>query len=247
MKRAIPFLATLACLVALPRLAFASSSCREVSDIVGYEKCHRFGDGWAVERRLPIAIALQLPYVSFDPNGYDFDAVHKKGDPSLTFPGAALGANTFDAVGFGGRIEGFFLGPLYTGVSFGGAFGHQSFARVTAGGNVLSPSESFVNTTIISGGALLGVRVPLGWVSFRLEALFGGSSVSISQQSAVGGFTSSAGHGIIEPHAMVDVWATPTVTLSAYAGANVFDTKERSMGLVLEWHGRSFDGEFAFW
>ena len=91
------------------------------------------------------------------------------------------------------------------------------------------------------------MRLPLGWVSFRLEALFGGSSLSISQHSALGDYTSTAGHGLIEPHVFVDVWTTPSVTLSAYAGANVFDTKEHTAGLVLEWHGRSFDGQFAFW
>ena len=246
MKRLYSFLVVVAGLVALPRLAHARG-CTEVSDIVGYEKCHRFGDSWAVERRLPIALALQLPYLSFDPNGYDFDASRGKKEPSLTVPGSSLGATTLDTVGFGARIEGFYLGPLYTGVSWGMGFGHDRFASVTASGTTLSPSNAFVNTTMMFGGAILGVRVPLGWVSFRLEALFGGSSLSISQHSALGDYTSTAGHGIIEPHVFVDIWTTPSMTLSAYAGANVFDTKERTAGLVLEWHGRSFDGQFAFW
>jgi hypothetical protein len=245
-KRLLPVLATLACLVATPRLAFASH-CTEVSDVVGYERCHRFGDGWAVERRPALAAALALPLLSFDPNRFQFDAARGKGDPTLSFPGSALGVRTLDTAGFGLRIEGFFFGPLYTGVSFGMGFGHAGFASVTADGQVLSPSNAFVNTTIMYGGALLGVRVPLGWVSFRLEGLFGGSSLDISQHSAIGDFSSTAGHGLIEPHLIFDVWATPNVTLSAYAGANVFDTKERSMGLVLEFHGRSFDGQYAFW
>ena len=245
MKRLSAFVVALACLVAVPRLAHARG-CTEVSDIVGYEKCHRFGDGWAVERSVPLALALQLPYVTFDPSGYDFDANRGKKDPTLTFPGSSLGA-PITAMGFGARIEGFYLGPLYTGVSFGMGFGHEHFAPVTVGGSTLSPSDELVNTTIVWGGALLGVRVPLGWVSLRLEALFGGTSLSISQHSSLGDFTSTAGHGLIEPHVFFDVWTTPNMTLGAYAGANVFDTKERTAGLVLEWHGRAFDGQYSFW
>ena len=133
MKRLHAFLVVLAGLVALPRVAHARG-CSEISDIVGYERCHRFGDGWAVERRLPISLALQLPYLTFDPNGYDFDATREKKHPTLTIPGSSLGATTLDAVGFGGNIEGLFLGPLYTGVSFGMDFGHHHSDSVTANG-----------------------------------------------------------------------------------------------------------------
>jgi hypothetical protein len=233
--------------LALPNVAWAKG-CREVSDIVGYEKCHRFGDGWATERRPPIDLGLDLPYMTFDPNGTSFDASKGKNDPAhFTYPGQSLGVKSIDTFGFGLKITGYFLGPLYTGVTFGLTFGRNDYDTVTANGTPLSRSDSAVNTTGFYGGALLGVRLPLGRISLRFETLFGGTSLTIDQHSSVGDYSSTAGHWMIEPRATVDVWIRPNVSLGAYGGINALDAGDRVLGLSLEYHVRSFDGAFALW
>jgi hypothetical protein len=236
---------------ALESVAHAKG-CTEVSDIVGYEKCHRYGDGWAVERRWPIGLALSFPYQTFDPNGIGFDFLHGKNDPHpFTLAGDKLGAASFGAAGFNIRLEGFVFGWLYLGFEWGLGFGHNQINNFTAlVDNVPTNfvgSDAAVNTTDFHGGAFAGVRIPLGRVSLRLEGFAGGDLVSISAHSPLGDYMGSAGRGQLAPRAVVDLWASPNVTFSAYGGINAVDTKERTLGLMLEYHVRSFDGAFALW
>lgn len=251
-RKAIALLLAAAAVTCTSTSALASRHCTEVSDIVGYERCHRFGDGWSLERAPPFVLSLQLPYDSFDPGKLDFSAARQKNDPNaLSFGGKYLGTSALRTYGFGFRLEGFFLGPLYTGVSFALGWGSNSFSDVVGNGDAakgvsLSPAGG-ANTMSYSVGAVLGVRVPLGRVSFRLEGVAGGSGVDLSQHSAIGDYTASANKWLLEPRAMVDVWISPKVTLSAYGGFNALDTEDRQFGLVLALHMRSYDGAFAFW
>lgn len=231
--------------------AFAKG-CTEVSDIVGYEKCHRYGDGWAVERRWPIGIALTLPYQTFDPNGLGFDFAQGKHDPNtFTASGDKFKSNALGAFGFNLRIEGFVWRWFYVGVEWGLGFGHNQIADFTnIVGNTttqFSGSDAGINTVLFHGGGFLGLRIPLGRMSLRLEGFAGGNIATVNVDSALGGYEGSGGRGSLMPRAAIDVWASPNVTMSAFGGFNGLDTRERTVGVMLEYHVRSFDGAFAFW
>jgi hypothetical protein len=226
--------------------------CTEVSDIVGYEKCHRFGDGWAVERRWPIAVGLTLPYQTFDPNGVNFDFATGKNDPkAFTLPGERLGSNGLGAFGFNLRIEGFIFSWLYLGVEYGIGFGHNQIGNFVApvGGvpTQFSGSDAAVNSMMLRGGAFAGLRIPLGRVSLRLEGFAGGSSMTVDLHSPVADYTANSARGLLMPRAVLDVWASPNVTMSAFGGVDTLDTHDRIVGVMLEFHARSFDGAFSFW
>jgi hypothetical protein len=252
MKRTwVVLAAVLLCMLA-SRTAHARG-CSEVSDIVGYEKCNRFGDGWSLDRRPPLFFGFTLQHSLFDPNGVTFQQEKGKGvtlgnDPSLPhFDGGSLGVGGLEAFGFDLRIGGYFLGPLYTGIDFGVGFGHNRLGVVSSNGTTFIPSNSTFNTNESTIGGLLGVRLPLGRLSLRLEELGALRTAEIWEETPAGELRMGAFRGVLETRALVDVWATPNLTLSVYGGTNALDTQEQSMGLAIEYHGRSFDGAFSLW
>ncbi len=240
-----------AALAFCPKTAHARG-CTEVSDIVGYEKCHRFGDGWAVEHRLPIAVALSLPYQTFDPNSTTFDFSKGKHDPdSFSLPGERLGATSLGGVGFNLRLEAFVWSWIYVGVEWGLAFGHNQVADFSApvknAPAQFSGSDAAVNTVMFHAGAFAGLRIPLGRISLRLEGLGGANTATVNLHSSQGDYLANAARGSLMPRAIVDVWASPNVTMSVFGGFNALDTQERTLGVMLELHMRSFDGAFSLW
>ncbi len=251
MKRVVLIVSACCATLAFESLAQAKG-CVEVSDIVGYEKCHRFGDGWAVERRWPIGLALTFPYQTFDPNGLDFSFQQGKNDPNkFSLPGDKLGSTAFGTAGFNIRMEGFIWSWIYIGVEWGLGFGHNQISDFSAMvGNTpqnFTGSDAAVNTVLFHGGGFAGLRIPLGRVSLRLEGFAGGNMASINAHSTVGDYSGSGGRGALMPRAAVDLWPSPNVTFSVYGGVNAIDTRERTLGLMLEYHVRSFDGAFALW
>ncbi len=247
MKRALGVFVAVAT-IALARPAHARG-CSEVSDIVGYERCHRFGDGWAVERRWPIVLSLELPYQTFDPRGVDFDFQREKADPNaFSVPGRELGPNVLSTAGLALRGEGFFWRWLYVGAEIGFGLGHNEIGSFTAtvgdASKTFTTSESAINTVMMQGGVLLGVRVPLGRLSLRLEGFAGGSILTVDSS---GGYSGTAGRGLLMPRAAADFWVSPNVTFSAYGGFDALDTRNQTLGLAVAFHVRSFDGAFSLW
>ncbi len=255
MKHAMTKVAIVAstCCAALAFESLAQAKgCVEVSDIVGYEKCHRFGDGGALERRWPIALALTFPYQTFDPNGLNFRFKHGKHDPNpFTIPGDKLGSTAFGTAGFNLRMEAFVWSWIYIGAEFGLGLGHNQIAdfnaMVAKVPQNFTGSEAAVNTVLFHGGVFAGLRIPLGRVSLRLEGLAAGNVTSLNVHSTAGDYIGSAASGALMPRAAIDFWASPNVTFSVYGGVNALDTGERTLGLMLEYHVRSFDGAFALW
>jgi hypothetical protein len=243
-------LAVATLVLAASRTAHARG-CHEVSDIVGYEKCNRFGNGWAVDRRPPLFVGLGFGHMLFDPNGVTFSQVRPRGVPAdstndAQFDGSALGVGGLGTTALDFRVGGYFLGPLYLGVESQWGFGNNQFSTVSANGRTFAAASSF-NTDMFSMGALLGVRLPLGRLSLRLEGYGGFRDVTVSADSGSDNVSFQADRGILETRALVDVWVTPNVTLTVYGGTDALDTRQDTMGLTIELHGRSFDGAFALW
>jgi hypothetical protein len=220
--------------------AFAKG-CEEVSDVVGYERCSRFGETWRADRLPPLVMSLELEQLRFDPRGRTFD-VGKDQRTVGSFGGNALGASSLQTFGAAVRIDGYVWGPLYLGVRMSFGLGRNDVRDVAPDGGISGGSRSPLVSSFSTDG-IVGVRVPLGRVSLRLESLGGGTVVAFGVDQG----HASAKAWTIEPRAVVDVWATPIITMSVYGGANLLDPNDRSMGLLLGLHSRSFDGAFALW
>lgn len=244
-------LASAVAIFAIARGALAHSHCSETSDVVGYERCTRFGDGWAVDRRLPIGLGVGFEAGQLNLAGLDFTSSHDKKSQSFAF--RYPGSTSVWTQGLALRLEGTFLGPLYGGVDFGFGFGENRFSQVQAASKTstdrvsMSASDALINTTAFHAGAFLGARLPLGRVSLRFETVFGASWLALDQVSGGVDYVATVIRPSIVPRLTFDVWATGNVTMGLYGGIDATNPQNRSFGLLFEFHARSFDGTYALW
>lgn len=252
MKRSLAAAVVLAGLSLAPR-AHARHTCTEVSDIVGREKCTHYGSLWSTEDAIPITFGVGARYLAFAPADHIFaGALGKK--PNLTsfeYNGSAMGESPLGSGGIGLRGTGFLLPGLYVGLEYGVTLGRNERAAFSAGGASFRSTQKVVDTTTLGGGALVGLRLPLGRLSLRGELFLGGYAMTFFQAVVRGPLENDsvavgASTWAIEPRAAVDLWATPWLTVSGSYGRNVVDHGSQSAALWLTWHGRSFDGSYFF-
>ncbi len=244
-------LAGIAAITALvaPALAHAGSSCHEVSDIVGYEQCTRFGASWANERRPPFTLAFGVRTFMFSPLGHTFSAKTTKNGPEVySFEGDILGTKPLIASGFGWQITGYAWRNVYLGVESSWAFGKNGGYAFQANGYDVEPS-GWLDTFAFAGGLLMGARIPLGKLSLRPEMLVGGRVLSLSQQATLAGeakkATATTAAWALEPRLALDMWVLPWMTVSAFAGKDLRDPRSLSFGLMIVGHVRAYDGAFS--
>ena len=252
MKSALVALVVVAGLSLAPA-AHARRTCQEVSDIVGRQKCTRYGWRWAIEDTLPITFGVGARYVAFSPVGHIFSGTL---DKKLTlarfqYDGSALGESPIRSGGIGFRITGFVLPGLYAGLDYGIELGRNERAAFSAGGASFRSTQKVVDTSTFGGGAIVGLRLPLGRLSLRGELFLGGYAINLYQAVVRGAFENDsvavgAGTWAVEPRAAVDLWATPWLTVSGTYGRNLVDHGSQAASLLLTWHGRSFDGSYFF-
>lgn len=252
MRRALAGAVILAGL-ALSPAALASRTCHEVSDIVGHQKCTRYGHAWSTEDNYPITLGFGARYLSFAPEGTTFKGALKRDGKvtNVAYDSSALGTAPLGGGGFGLRITGFVLPFIYAGIEYGITLGHNERAGFSAGGATFEPTGKLVDTFGFGGGGLVGLRLPLGPISVRGEVLFGGYTLSLMQSVVKGTLESNsvpmgASTWAIEPRVAVDLWATPWMTVSGSYGRNVVDHGSQTAALTLTWHVRSFDGSALF-
>ena len=238
-----------------PSRAEAGKRCLEVSDVVGEQRCSRYGSTWAIENQLPITFRFGLRYGEVSTGGTTFREQFKRknrpaGYQGYRFRGEALGVSSLSGLGTDGGLTLFVVGQLYLGLEGARSFGAVQTASFTTGNVALSDARG-IDVMLFHGGAPVGYRIPLGRVSLRGEVLFGGIGVTVSQSAKAAGLprdvSASATRGLIEPRAAADVWLTQHVSFGAYAGVNLLDTRARALGLSLTWHHRAFDGDMSFW
>jgi hypothetical protein len=222
--------------------------CAETSDVVGYEVCTRYGDDWSADRMFPVSFSLDLWDGAFDPNGRQFAATPCKDCSGPSFKWSGTGTRLLETKGAGLRADAFLFGPVYAGLRIWAVgFGTNAVGAVAADGTTLQGNGNMATWSWVPE-MNFGVRVPLGRLSLRLEAVLGAQIMWLDQSSTSGTqYSSGAVSTVIEPRAIVDVWATPNLTMSVYAGVNFLDSNERDMGVLFGWHLRSFDGAFALW
>jgi hypothetical protein len=238
--------------LAFPAPAYARG-CSEKSDIVGYERCRRYGDTWAVEHSVGLMVETSISYAWLDPRGRNISGDLGKGQTGrYSYAGSLVGHN-MSALPWTLRLGYAFRPWLYAGGEGEFGAGSDRLPATTSNGYAISPSSTGINTFSVGGGAYVGLRLPLSYVALRAETLFGGRYIEVNQNvralasSTVQSASSSLGVGLIEPRFFIDFWVDPAATVSLYGGFNGLHTGDRIGGLMIGLHGRHYDGGFGLW
>ncbi len=251
--RTIAIVTASVCLAAAcPGRAFArGKSCTEVSDVVGYEHCRRYGVGWSEEKAAPVSLELSLGAFFLDPRHRTMSGgFGKYAHGSFDYSGDLVGHSL--AVGdLGIRMNVTFAPWAYAGWEIDVGGGSNSLPRTHAGGYDLAPTEGGLNSFGFGGGLFGGLRVPLGFVSLRLETLFGGRTILMGQEATnANGVPRSASVSLsqwtIEPRASFDIWVEPWLTLSPFGGVNALHYVDHFGGVAIGFHGKAYDGAFLW-
>ena len=223
----------LVALVALVPAVAEAGHCYEVSHVVGYERCSRFG-GWSRSPSLWIeggVVALHI-----DPGALDVIATAPGGPVHLTTaPGDgraidATGGRFRDLIGFRGG----YFGSETDLATF--SDGPQLVVDASPRGGVTMTSSS---GTIFQAKVLLGYRQLFGPVSLALEAAGGFRGVVFDAMGAQAPFQMS---GLLEAHAHADVWVSEHWTVGAQVGTDVVHMHDDSLALTLGVHLTPYDG-----
>lgn len=236
-----------AAILALSSTARASSSCHEVSDIVGERHCGRYGDMWSHERTVPVVLGLGFVHGSIAPDDRHWSAnFGKNQSTAYEFDGRELGSS----IGMWGpdlRIHAFATPWLYFGTDWAILFGHGDTTPFRAGEYQVRPASG---VNLIDGrfGFVTGVRAPLGsGVSLRVEALTGVEIIGLRQSTTSSSGTlgaASASHLdlLLSTRFVLDFWTTPWTTLGVWVGEKPLHLNDLDFGLNLAIHGRPHDG-----
>jgi hypothetical protein len=242
-----PIVAAAALLAVLTGTRVASAKgCTEVSDIVGYEHCERFGSEWSADRLPRVTLSAFVYRDLFDPSGHTFNATACKNCQGYPFAGRAFGGELLESLGAGYEVDGYLVGPLYLGGRMGFGFGRNAVPAVTTPDLAVSASSSSWTYSDLFEG-LIGARIPLGRLSLQLELAGGGRVASVSIDTSRGSMSATGAGWVLAPHTSVEAWVTPNVAVGVFAESNLLDARESAIGLSIGYHVRSFDGAFALW
>jgi hypothetical protein len=220
-------------LALVPAVAEAGHSCHEVSHVVGYERCSRFG-GWARSPSIWIeggAVALR-----FDPGPLDAigsgtnGVVHLTTAPGDSRPINATGGRFRDLIGFRGG----YLGSELDVATF--SDGPQLVVDASPRGGITMASSS---GTVFQPKLLLGYRQLVGPLSLGLEAAGGFRGITFD---AGGSQSSFQMWGLLEVHARADWWISEHWTVGAQAATDVLRSHDDSIALTLGVHVTPWDG-----
>jgi hypothetical protein len=250
------FLVVLLVALCVPSRAFARG-CTEVSDIVGEQRCRRFGSLWSIEGTVPIFFRFGMRYSELSTADTTFtEQINKQHRPDgyqpFRYPGEALGVKSLSGLGIEGGFGFFLYGQLYAGFEGAFTFGSATTASFTTSSGVKLGNDTGLDVNIFHGGIPIDYRIPLGRAALRSEVLMGIADTTVSHHVDSPGLPSTVTADemriLIEPRIAAEIWFTQHIAFAAYGGMNVldFDGRSRSLGVSLSWHFRSFDGDTSF-
>ncbi len=258
MKRVVTLCAALAfALVLLLPSRAEARGCTEVSDVVGDQRCNRFGNRWSLEGTLPITSHFGFRYSQVSTSNLTFtEDIKKHSRPSgyqpYRYQGDSLGVKSVSGFGVEGGFGFFIHGQLYMRIEGALTFGTASTSSFRTASGVQLFKDDGLNVAIFHGGVPIGYRIALGRAALRGEVMFGLITTTVDQSveapDLVSTGSASATRGLIEPRLAGDIWFTQHISLGGYGGMNLLDSdgRGRAFGLSLTWHNRSFDGDTSF-
>lgn len=227
----------------------AQARCPDPDTLVVGDTCKQYGEdgesSWS-SGAFPLVATVGFRSLSYVPAmGGTFDGNVETSPLAYSFPGQSLGAGSLRTYGMELGLDWVPVPFAYAGVSLAFGFGQWNGTGFNAS-NLGITSRGSLDASMFDYGALAGLRLPLGTVSLRGEMLVGGSSVSIDQYAQSGNSqltaTASTTVLLLEPRAALDVWVTPTITLSLFGSMPAFVPEAVNGGVILSMHLRAFDG-----
>lgn len=241
MKRALIVLA----IVGAGHVAEARGrSCHEVSSIVGYQRCTRFGY-WS--RGATFWWDLGLVTMRFDPKPIDGFATARQADGTTTqyhlvsAPGddrsiSTTGLRFRDLISFG---HAWYVGGELDLTSI--TDGPTLVADVTARGATMT-MDTGTHGFVSQNKVIIGRHVPVGPLTFAGE-LGPGFRIASYQTSALPDQVRGAAQAwfVLEAHAKVDAWIAPNFSLGVSGGVDLVHARDVSLALTLGLHLTPYD------
>jgi hypothetical protein len=227
----------------------AQARCPDPDTLVVGDTCKQYGEDGASKwsaGEIPLVATLGLRSLSYAPSmGGTFDGNVETSPLAYSFPGQSLGSTSLRTYGMEAGLAWYPIPFAYVGLSLAFGMGQWSGAGFSSN-NLGISSRGSLDASMINYAALAGLRLPLGTMSLRGEMLLGGSSISIDQYAQNGNnqltATASSTVLLLEPRVALDVWATPTLTVSLFGSMPSFDPDAANAGIILSMHLRAFDG-----
>ncbi|HEX8792543.1 MAG TPA: hypothetical protein VF765_16460 [Polyangiaceae bacterium] len=199
--------------------------------------------------RFPLILSMGVRSLSYAPSSHDrFDGNIQASPMGYSFNGDALGDAPLRAYGLELGADYALTPHIYVGLATAWGEGSWTSQGFQSGGVSISPRAT-VNSHMWLTGPRVGVRLPLGPVSFRAEVLGGAEWIDLQQFAGMAGSQMSADAStvswLVEPRVSADLWVTPYLVVSAFAAMPEVDTQAANGGLMLAWHWRSFDGRYS--
>jgi hypothetical protein len=227
----------------------ATVTCTETSEILGRRQCGEFGE-WAMPRVLPaITIEIGSSVRSFGLGGLRLagtidHAEHGSYQYSMVSGG---GEGAPMAVAGGVDLRMLFGKRLYVGAeaSLGGIHeDDRATEMVTAeempGANLRANVQLHV-----TGGAVVGARLPLGDFQLAAELLAGTRMVQVAFESQYLSCETTEYErdvtAVLEPRLRLDYWLSPWAAVGAFAGRDLLSKDSQVFGVYLGGHSRAFD------
>jgi len=223
----------------------SAPACVDASVVTGHKQCESFAR-WDVSRWPRMQIGFGTSVHSFSTADMTFEGTAEH-DRSISYIIVDDDLRRSRAVGgtFDMRITGNLGRWFYTGfeVGIGGAAVANPRTMNTASDLKLEPSRGAL---YLSGGALLGIAIPVDRYRLHAETFAGARTLGLSTTTEHGDCVDESvawAHDIlIESRAGVQTWLGPWWTATAWIGSDLRERADVSFGVMLQGHVRAFDG-----
>lgn len=217
----------------------SDAACADLSDVVGFRNCRRFGSGWAASP-VRLHIGPEVRWMSIPWLGEDLVAGHE--DFNIPYRLENLGAD-----GGGAPFGGFVLG--LTGVIDGRFYmGGEVSIHMAGPGAPVQLGDLEVRRTL---AGMVGAAIT-GGLSFRFGPLVVRGELALGGRLGALSYTTT--HGtcvnteslllavpVLEPRLRMDLFMSRFVSVGLALGANVASPGEMGASLNINFHGGSYD------
>ena len=229
----------------------ASIGCVETSEVLGRRQCGDFGE-WAMPAILPpVTIELGTSVRSFGLGRLQLGGTidhDEHGSYQYSMVGGGEGPSQPMAVAVGADLRILVGRRLYGGVegSVGGISADERAMQMVTTDAMPGANLTPTVQLHLSGGAVVGARVPIGRFSLAGELMGGTRMVQVSLESQYGACVTTEYErhvtAVLEPRVRLDYWASPWVAVGAFAGTDLLSKDSQVFGVYVGGHARAFDG-----